>query len=99
MKRDTTEAPAEPKQPWEMSREEYASRPYPVILINRRGGPRKKTTIPFREYLYSSNPHMGRDGAEERVDAYRKIDVEHAIRDGWPVPSNVLKDYPNTARA
>lgn len=84
--------PIEPaKQPWEMGRAEYF----------RYSHKESASPLAFPEQDVAelvAHPEKLSDSMLGFIDNMRKNDIEAAIRDGKPVPPEVLADYPDLAK-
>lgn len=99
------------KEPWEMTREGYGKQFKPVrnfqkytsedraiLQSSHRQGYLKKRSVGEYFYTHEHNPERGFDTAGLATDAAHKAVVEKAVKEGKPVPTEVLKDYPELAK-
>lgn len=100
------QAPAEEKQSWEMTREEFGKAHKPTRIFQQftseeranraashRMGHRQKEAV--GEYFYTTPGVPGRafDTAGQAKDAAHRASVERAVSEGKPVPRAVLEEY------
>jgi hypothetical protein len=87
------------KQPWEMTRDEYHTYNAESIISDYEGGGSESRGYAMSEKVKPLSEAEKADirGDREFSDRNRRSTVEAALRDGKPVPSAVLADYPDLA--
>jgi hypothetical protein len=92
---ETPKVPETPKEPWQMTREEEIANKLEINGFHQKGNKWYRIDANGKEVEASSYAER----VKEEFAGGHRYSIEKALSEGKPVPADVLKDYPDLAKA